>query len=570
MDLIPALSPRIDAFRRRDQLGPDPVAALWEERRAGWSLFALGLSDREIEALRSYIFAYERLPDAPADEPVPSYNFIAGEWRAATEAVNMPALFDRRVRLSRVQRSRDADVEAALDAGDAYWRSLAWADETLQYRKWVVKNFSRILQYYEVECLREIRQQIPKTRLEAQKDFWEAKRAADHLEGAADKAMLGELLPPMIAGHTYWKNAFLPAGLCVLLTPMNFIYGIPVIQMLGCYLSGSPLIFKGHPFAAITNTTLIRMLLAAGADPRAVQKVEGFGKEIAALPADPRVAVASVTGSEETAKRIQRARGVRPLRFEGGGCNWVWVDDGFTDAELQRIAERLAYSKLALSSHKCTGLHGVAGSAEVLRHLEALFDAEFTKWTIEDPRCTDSSTIIGPCMVHHAANADQIVAQARAAGCRIVRAGGKLEDSEYARHAEVLSPAIISGVTPAMQITIDWDGKDSRTFHLATTELFLPVLITMEADFETFVRFCLWQNPHDLATVFYTRDDRKLQRARRVIAGMLKENDGTDSALEWEAFGASGVGESGNSSVGDAASTIRMFCREQKGRHVVF
>ncbi len=51
---------------------------------------------------------------------------------------------------------------------------------------------------------------------------------------------------------------------------------------------------------------------------------------------------------------------------------------------------------------------------------------------------------------------------------------------------------------------------------------------------------------------------------------MLKENDGTDSALEWEAFGASGVGESGNSSVGDAACTIRMFCREQKGRHVVF
>jgi len=43
---------------------------------------------------------------------------------------------------------------------------------------------------------------------------------------------------------------------------------------------------------------------------------------------------------------------------------------------------------------------------------------------------------------------------------------------------------------------------------------------------------------------------------------MLNENDGTDSALEWEAFGASGVG--------DAASTIRVFCREQKGRRVVF
>ena len=570
MDFVAAARPRIEDFRHSGGLGPDPMAACWRERRARWSLFARSLSDAEIEALRPYLFGYDRLPDGPADAPVPISNFIAGQWRAAAEAIEMPALFDRRVRLASVPRSGAADVEAALAAGYDFWQTLAWAEETLQYRKWVVKNFARILHYYEEECLREIRQQIPKTRLEAQKDFWEAKRAADHLEGAADKAMLGELLPAMIEGHSYWKNAFLPAGLCVLLTPMNFIYGIPVIQMLGCYLSGSPFILKGHPFAAITNTTLVRMLLAAGADPRAIQKLEGFGRDIAPLPIDRRVAVASVTGSEETAKAIQQGRGVRPLRFEGGGCNWVWVDDGFGDAELQRIAERLSYSKLALSSHKCTGLHGVAGSRATLRRLEPLFDAEFDKWTIEDPRRTESATVIGPCMVHRADNADQIVARAREAGCRIVRPGGKVSDGEYAENAEIVAPAIIGGVGPDLHITIDWDRKGERTFPLAATELFLPVLVTMEADFEAFLRFCLWQNPHDLATVFYTRDDRKLQRARRVIAGMLKENDGTDSALEWEAFGASGVGDSGNSSVGDAASTIRMFCREQKGRHVVF
>jgi hypothetical protein len=51
---------------------------------------------------------------------------------------------------------------------------------------------------------------------------------------------------------------------------------------------------------------------------------------------------------------------------------------------------------------------------------------------------------------------------------------------------------------------------------------------------------------------------------------MLKENDGTDSALEWEEFGASGIGESGNTGVGDAETTIAMFCRKQKGRHFVF
>jgi acyl-CoA reductase-like NAD-dependent aldehyde dehydrogenase len=200
----------------------------------------------------------------------------------------------------------------------------------MAYRKHVIKNFARLLHYFHEECIDELRQQTPKTRLEAEKDFWEAKRAADHLEGNVEKAMKGELVPTMASGQTYWKDGYIPAGVCTVITPMNFIYGIPGIQITACFLSGSPMIFKGHPFSAITSTTLVKMLLAAGADPRAVHKLEGFGGDIKPLVADRRVAVVSVTGSAETAKAIQAARGVRPVRFEGGGCNWSWIDDQFS------------------------------------------------------------------------------------------------------------------------------------------------------------------------------------------------------------------------------------------------
>jgi betaine-aldehyde dehydrogenase len=562
----------VQKFLERGGEGPDPFAEVWRERRSGWSLYTKNLSEQEIELLRPYLFGYPRLPETPSDEPVTVLNFIDGSWRPAADGdfAEMRAHFDRRVKLCRMARSGRRDVEAAVEAAGRFWASLEWANETLQYRKWVVKNFARILHYYSEDCLREIRHQIPKTRLEAEKDFWEAKRAADHLEGAADKAMQAEQTPPMIEGHAYWKNNFLPGGVTAIFTPMNFIYGIPVIQMIGCYLSGSPFIFKGHPFAAITNTTLVRMLLAAGADPRAVQKLEGFGSEIAALASDSRVAIVSVTGSEETAKKIAAARGVRKLWFEGGGCNWAWIDAGFSNEELRRIAVRLTYSKLALSSHKCTSLHGVAADAGTLRRLEPMFAEEFSRWSIEDPRKTESPTVIGPLMVHKASNVEQIVAAAERAGCRIVLRGGKVSGTEYADHAEVARPAIVAEVTPQTTITINWDEKGDRTFALATTELFLPVLLTSAMDFEQFLRFCLLSNPHDLATVLYTRDDAKLARARKIIGGMLKENDGSDSALEWEAFGASGISDSGNTGVGDAAETIRMFCRAQKGRHVVF
>ncbi len=550
--------------------GVDPVASLYTERRADYSLFSLDLSDAECEALRPYLFG-QAIPTRAGQRPATCLNLVEGQWRHAAELVTMPSPADRRVTLFRLARSRDDDCRFAIDRAHAFWSSLQWASEGLAYRKHVVRSFSRLLRHYYEDCLHELRQQTPKTRLEADKDFWEAKRAADHLEGNAEKAMRGELVPTMLPGQVYWKDAYLPAGVCTVIAPMNFIYGIPGIQIVGCYLSGSPLIFKGHPMSAITSTTIIKMLVAAGADPRAVHKIEGFGGDVTPLVADERVAVVSVTGSVETAKKIQAVRGVRPVRFEGGGCNWAWIDDGFSDEEIERIAIRLAYSKLGLGSHKCTSLHGIAASAAVLERVEPRVVAEMQKWSIADPRgAADGETrVVSPLMVHKADTVASIRDAAVAAGVRVLLAGGKVTGSDYADHAEVASPVVLARIRADLRLAVDWDGT-AKEIALATTELFMPILVTMEVgSLEEFIRFSLMVNPHDLATSLWTRDDAKVYRARRTLAGMLKENDGTDSALEWEEFGASGIGESGNTGVGDAETTIGMFCRRQKGRHFV-
>jgi acyl-CoA reductase-like NAD-dependent aldehyde dehydrogenase len=550
--------------------GRDPVAALYAERRAGYSLFSLPLSDADCEALRPYLFG-RPIPRKPGDKPVTCLNLVDGEWRRTAELAPMKSLADRRVTLFELARSRPADCTHAIGRAYAFWSSFEWTGEGLAYRKHVIKSFSRLLQYFYEECLDELRQQTPKTRLEADKDFWEAKRAADHLEGNAEKAMRGELVPTMLAGQTYWKDAYIPAGVCTVITPMNFVYGIPGIQVVGCYLSGSPMIFKGHPFCAITSTTITRMLLAAGADPRAVHKLEGFGGDVAPIVEDARIAVVSVTGSAETAKTLQAKRGVRPVKFEGGGCNWSWIDDGFSDAELNKIAVRLAYSKLGLGSHKCTSLHGVAASRATLDRVEPMLVAEMKTWELRDPRAAapGETKIVSPVMVHKASTVTSIQNAAKAAGIRVLLEGGKVNGGDYADHAEVAAPVVLGRVTPETKLVVDWDGKEA-TIAPALTEFFMPILVTMEtASFDDFLRFSVNVNPHDLATSLWTRDDAKLYRARRVIGGMLKENDGTDSALEWEEFGASGVGESGNTGVGDATTTIAMFCRRQKGRHFV-
>jgi acyl-CoA reductase-like NAD-dependent aldehyde dehydrogenase len=553
-----------------DRGGIDPVASLYGERREAYSLFSLDFSDAECEALRPYLFG-SQVPSVPGDEPVTCLNLVEGQWRTAPELAVMTSPADRRVALLRLARSRADECQLAIDRAHSFWTSLEWANEGLAYRKHVVRNFSRLLRHFHEDCLHELRQQTPKTRLEANKDFWEGKRAADHLEGNAEKAMRGEIVPVMLPGQVYWKDTYVPAGVCTIIAPMNFIYGIPCIQIIACYLSGSPLIFKGHPMSAVTSTTLVKMLLAAGANPRAVHKIEGFGGDVAPLVADPRIAVVSVTGSVETAKKLQSSRGVRPVRFEGGGCNWAWIDDGFSDEELEKIAVRLVYSKLGLGSHKCTSLHGIAASPSLLDRIEPRVVAETKRWSVADPRSTPGTEtkVVGPLMVHKADTVTSIQQVAAAAGVKVLLEGGKVTGTDYADHAEVASPVILGRIGADLRLAVDWDGT-AKEITLATTELFMPILVTMPVvSLDDFIRFSLCVNPHDLATSLWTRDDAKLHRARRTLAGMLKENDGTDSALEWEEFGASGVGESGNTGVGDAETTIGMFCRRQKGRHFV-
>src|SRR5437773_461754 len=478
---------RIRSFNERGQLGSDPLGARYADRRAGYSLFAPMMSDADIEALRPYIVCYGELPPR---RKLTIRNLIAGEWRgpASGEHATMTCSADKRVQLFDVPASGKQDVEAAVSAGDQVWKSLAWADEGLAYRKYVVQNVSRILAHYTEEFLHEIRQQIPKTKLEAEKDFFEAKRACDHLEGSFEAAIKRELLPDMMGGQRFWRAASMPAGLAANITPMDLICGLPMIHLAGAYLTGCPWSLRGH-----------------------------------------------------------------------------------SDEEMQQIADRLTYAKLGLSSHKCTGLHGVSASRATLDRLVPMIAAEMDRWQVADPRSPDATDkTLGPLMVHKVQTALDVVAEARKAGLKIVREGGRVS-GDYGANAEAVKPALIDGVTPATTLRHDWDGKGVREYRLATTELFMPILAAMPlAGFEDFIRFSLFENPHDLATSIWTRDDRKLTRARRTLAGMLKENDGTDSALEWEEFGASTIGESGNMGVGEVRATLSIYARRQKGRHFVF
>src|SRR5580692_240542 len=163
MDPKTLLSRLADAAKRflaesiDERGGRDPVAALYGERRAGYSLFALQMSDADCEALRPYLFG-RPIPRKAGDRPVTCLNLVDGEWRRPAEVVPMKSLADRRVTLFELARSLPSDCKHAIDRAFAFWSSLEWANEGMAYRKYVIKNFSRLMHYFYEECLDELRQ----------------------------------------------------------------------------------------------------------------------------------------------------------------------------------------------------------------------------------------------------------------------------------------------------------------------------------------------------------------------------------------------------------------------------
>src|SRR5579864_1210945 len=108
--------------------GRDPVAELYVQRRASYSLFSRALADADCEALRPYLFG-RTIPRQRGDAPITCLNLVEGEWRRTAELVARPSLADRRVTLFELARSRARDCAFAVDRAHAFWSSLEWARE---------------------------------------------------------------------------------------------------------------------------------------------------------------------------------------------------------------------------------------------------------------------------------------------------------------------------------------------------------------------------------------------------------------------------------------------------------
>jgi aldehyde dehydrogenase (NAD+) len=144
-----------------------------------------------------------------------------------------------------------------------------------------------------------------------------------------------------------------PRGCCVLISPWNFPFTLPLKKIAASLVTGNVAIFKPAPGGVLIGLATVAALAEAGLPPGVLNLVFGEIEDIQdALFSDPRLAAVSFTGSWPSAQAIRSRIPVHvPLQAELGGKNSLVV---WRDADIRRAVEIIVASALPNNGQICT------------------------------------------------------------------------------------------------------------------------------------------------------------------------------------------------------------------------
>jgi acyl-CoA reductase-like NAD-dependent aldehyde dehydrogenase len=308
-------------------------------------------------------------------------------------------------------------------------------------------------------------------------------------------------------------------GPVLAVTPFNFPLNLALHKLAPAVLAGCPVLWKPSPKAPGVAELALELLGDSGGLVRLVHLADA---EVAALCADPRLALLSFTGSAAVGRQLQRlAWRARTVLELGGNAALVWhqVDD------VAKAADRAALGACAQGGQVCIGIQRIFIPADRDDWRDALVDA-FRRLPSGDP--LDERTINGPLI--DAAAVDRVkgdLATLLAAGGRAA-CGGTWDGA-------VLAPTLIEGVPASHPLVRD---------H----ELFAPIATLHRYESIDQALAGVDDTPFGLQAGLYTHDEAVVERARRLRVATLVVNDiptRRDDRLPYGGMKDSGCGREG-------------------------
>ncbi|WP_086668070.1 aldehyde dehydrogenase family protein [Lentzea kentuckyensis] len=433
----------------------------------------------------------------------PGRLFIGGEWREPAEGgrINVVDPSTGAV-VTSVARGSTADVNDAVDAAREAFEG--WAATPGRQRARVLHRVADVVraradELVAVESL-DVGKPVSLCRpvdVETTAEQYEYYAAlAQGIDGATRQ------IP--IPAHAYTRRE--PVGVVAAITPFNFPLILSSSKIAPALAAGNAVVHKPAEDTPLSALLMAEIFAEAGVPAGVVNVVTGYGTEIGEhLLRHPGVDKVAFTGSTAVGRHAASVAGaqLKPMTMELGG-NAAHII--FEDADLEKAIGAAIKGFVFNTGQFCMGGPRLLVAAPLYDAVvEALADA-VPHVPLGDP--FDPATVIGPMAgERHLSKVEGYVAQAKAAGGRIVAGGQRADRDGFFFHPTVI--ADLPDSSPVVQ-----------------EEIFGPVLTVQRFDTEDEAIAMANGTSYGLAAGLQTENLARAHRvAARLQAGIVWVND---------------------------------------------
>ncbi len=407
-----------------------------------------------------------------------------------------------------VRGSTAADVRAAVKRARA--AQPAWAARSVPDRARVVRAFGKLVHGSRENLAALVTAEVGKPFPEALlADVLPVLDAVEFLTRDGPGVLADtekRLTRPLLAIDRTSRIMREPVGVIGVISPWNYPFAIPAIQILYAVFAGNAVVLKPSELSTQVALRVVALLHEAGVPEDVVIACPGRG-EVAgdALAKEPLDGVV-FTGSVATGRRVESAAASHGARvvLELGGSDPAIV---LEDADLDLAANGIVWGRFANAGQTCAAVKRVVVVASVAHALTEKIVEKTRLLRVGDG--ASSGVDVGPLIrVEAVGEMEAFVADAVKAGGRVLVGGTRAPD--LAGH--FFLPTVIADA--------------SRDMRLMREECFgpvLPILVVADADEAVAAANA---SPFGLSASIWTGDTKRGEAlARRVEAGTVTIND---------------------------------------------
>ncbi|MDG2320959.1 MAG: aldehyde dehydrogenase [Rhodospirillaceae bacterium] len=468
--------------------------------------------------------------------------YIGGEWcdPASNEWIDTVNPYSGEV-WAQIPKGGAADVDAAVSAADAAFRSSEWRGLTATQRGKLLCQFGDILAD-NAESLAEIEvRDNGKLYAEVLNQCRYMTQWYQYYGGLADK--IEGSVPPVDKPNILNLTKHEPLGVCACITPWNSPLLLLAWKAAPALAAGNTIVIKPSEYTSASSLEFARISQEAGFPPGAINVITGLGADVGeALVRHDKVRKVAFTGGEEGGRSVNSAAAddFTRVTLELGGKSANIV---FDDANLDQAVSGAISGIFAASGQTC-----IAGSRLLLQDsihdefLERLLDMA-GQARIGDPMNAD--TQVGPITTepqYHKILEYIEIAKGEGATCVM---GGEPVLAPDGNKGLFVQPTVFSNVTNEMRI--------------AQEEVFGPVLSVLRFSDEEEAIAIANDIKYGLAAGVWTQNlKRAITVSERLEAGTIWVNTyrSTSYTTPFGGYKASGLGrENGMESIKEYLQT---------------